>query len=74
MPAPTAAASVLDHLGAEADVIVPLANGEPVALLDAIEALAEQVMRARPPEARDARIGPTYLHGAAGDRLRHVGW
>ncbi len=29
---------VLDHLAPDADVIVPLANGEPVSLLDAIAA------------------------------------
>ena len=29
--------AVLDHIGPGTDVIVPLANGEPVAVLDALE-------------------------------------
>ena len=32
------AAAVLEHIGPNADLIVPLANGEPVSLLDAVEA------------------------------------
>ena len=38
VPEPTSPAAVLEHLRPGADLIVPLANGEPVALLDAIEA------------------------------------
>ena len=38
VPLPVPAAAVLDHLGPGADVVVPLANGEPVTVLDAIEA------------------------------------
>ena len=73
MPAPTAATSVLEHLGAEADVIVPLANGEPVAVLDAIEARADQLTRVRVHQMHALHDRP-YLHGAAGDRLRHVSY
>jgi hypothetical protein len=40
---------VLDQVGPGADLIVPLANGEPVSLLEAIEAAA--------------RIGSTYRSG-----------
>ena len=42
-PAVTAASgpdAVLEHIGPRADLIVPLANGEPVSLLDAVEAHA----------------------------------
>lgn len=39
---PQPPAAVLDHIGPAADLIVPLANGEPVARLDAIEAEAER--------------------------------
>ena len=35
---PVDASAVLDHLPEGTDVIVPLANGEPTAVLDAIEA------------------------------------
>ena len=37
--------AVLDHIGPGADLILPLANGEPVALLDAIEAAADSARR-----------------------------
>jgi Ni,Fe-hydrogenase maturation factor len=32
------AEAVLDHVGDGADIIVPLANGEPVSVIDALEA------------------------------------
>ena len=58
--AATAAGSVLDHIGRGADLIVPLANGEPVALLDAIEAARRPARRrARPPDARACTTGRT---------------
>src|SRR4051794_21478934 len=39
LPPPAASAeAVLDHIGPDADIIIPLANGEPAVLLDAIEA------------------------------------
>jgi acyl-CoA hydrolase len=71
--------AVLDLLAADghgSDLVVPLSNGEPVATLDAIEDAAE----------RDALTGPVtvhqmhvvhdrrYLHGAFGDRMRHVSY
>ena len=67
--------AVLEHVRSHGHVVVPLANGEPIALLDAIEAAAAagavdgvtvhqmHAMRDRP-----------YLHGAYGDRLRHVSY
>ncbi len=39
-PAPVAADAVLDHVGPGTNVVVPLANGEPVTVLDALEAAA----------------------------------
>lgn len=73
MPDASTPADVLDHVGPGTDIIVPLANGEPVALLDAIEAQAERLERVRVHQMHvlhDRR----YLHGAFGDRLRHVSY
>jgi acyl-CoA hydrolase len=68
-PSPDAAA-VLQHIGPGADLIVPLANGEPVTLLDAIEAGADDLDGVRVHQMHALRDRP-YLHGAFGDRLRH---
>jgi acyl-CoA hydrolase len=71
--APVGAAAVLDHIGPGADLIVPLANGEPVVLLDAIEDAAAGLDRVRVHQMhalRDRR----YLHGDFGERLRHVSY
>ena len=67
------AEAVLDHIGHGADLIVPLANGEPVALLDAIEAHAEQLRDVTVHQMHALHDRP-YLHGAFGDRLRHVSY
>lgn len=70
---PVAADQVLDQITPGTDLIVPLANGEPVALLDAIEANAESLDSVRVHQMhalRDRR----YLHGDFGDRLRHVSY
>jgi hypothetical protein len=42
LPPPVPAEAVLDLLIPGADVIVPLANGEPTSVLDAIEAGADR--------------------------------
>src|SRR5687768_11686755 len=70
---PTAAESVLEHVGPGADLIVPLANGEPVSLLDAIEAHADQLTGVRVHQMHALHDRP-YLHGEFGDRLRHVSY
>lgn len=67
------ATAVLEHVGAGADIIVPLANGEPVTLLDAIEAHGEHLRNVRVHQMHALRDRP-YLHGAFGDRLRHVSY
>jgi acyl-CoA hydrolase len=73
-PASPTADAVLEHVGAGTDIIVPLANGEPVTLIDALERHAAE-------ELRDVRVHQMhvlhdrpYLHGAFGDRLRHVSY
>jgi acyl-CoA hydrolase len=67
--------AVLDHVEDGADVIVPLANGEPVSLLDAVEAAAEagrfQGVRVHQMHALHDR---PYLHGTMRDRLLHVSY
>jgi acyl-CoA hydrolase len=70
---PTTAVSVLDHIGPGTDIIMPIANGEPVAQLDAIEAHAASLTGVRIHQMhalRDRR----YLHGDFGDRLHHVSY
>lgn len=71
MPLSSAADAVLDHV--TSDVIVPLANGEPVSLLDAIEANADRFDGVRVHQMHALHDRP-YLHGAAGDHLRHVSY
>jgi acyl-CoA hydrolase len=63
----------LDHLGPGSDIIIPLANGEPVTLIDAIERAAEHLSGVRVHQMHVLRDRP-YLHGAYGDRLRHVSY
>ena len=69
----TAAESVLEHVARGADLIVPLANGEPVTLLDAIEAAADDLDGVRVHQMHALHDRP-YLHGAFGDHLRHVSY
>lgn len=70
---PVAAEAVLDHIGPSTDVIVPLANGEPTAVMDAIEAGADRLEDVRVHQMHALHDRP-YLHGAHGDRLRHVSY
>jgi acyl-CoA hydrolase len=70
---PGPADAVLEHVHPTGDIIVPLANGEPVALLDAIEAQAERLTAVRVHQMHALHDRP-YLHGAFGERLRHVSY
>ena len=68
-----AASAVLDHIRPGTDLIVQSDNGEPVTVLDAIEAAAEQLERVTVHQAlavHDRR----YHAGAFGDRLHHVSY
>jgi acyl-CoA hydrolase len=69
-PAPSSPEAVLDHLERDGDVIVPLANGEPVTVLDAIEAHADRFDGLRIHQMHAIFDRPS-LHGAFGDRIRH---
>ena len=71
--APSPANAVLDHVGRGSDIIIPLANGEPVTLLDVLEAAADELESVRVHQMHALHDRP-YLHGAFGDRLRHVSY
>lgn len=65
---------MLDHLPAGTDVIVPLANGEPTAVLDAMEAGVESLRGVHVHQMHALHDRP-YLHAdPADDRLRHVSY
>ena len=58
-----------------ADVVVPLANGEPVAVLDALEAAAgEGAFRGVRVHQMHALHDRPYLYGGVRDRLAHVSY
>lgn len=67
------ASDVLAHIGRDTDIIVPLANGEPVTVLDAIEQAADTLNGVRVHQMHVSHDRP-YLHGVYGDRLRHVSY
>ena len=73
---PSASAdAVVQHLRPHGHVVVPLANGEPVALLDAIErAAADGHIEGVTVHQMHALRDRPYLHGEYGDRLRHVSY
>jgi acyl-CoA hydrolase len=71
--AASAATAVLEHVDGGSDIIVPLANGEPVTLLDVLESAAPQLEAVRIHQMHALHDRP-YLHGAFGDRLRHVSY
>lgn len=67
------AADVLEHVHDDAQIIVPIANGEPRLLLDAIEAGADRLDGVTVHQMHALHDRP-YLHAAFGDRLRHVSY
>jgi acyl-CoA hydrolase len=72
-PAPSHADDVLRHVRDGADLVVPIANGEPVTVLDALEANVDQLhgVTVRQMHALHDR---RYLRGAWPDRLHHVSY
>ena len=72
-PAALPAEAVLDHVSDGADVIVPLANGEPVSVVDALEAGAERLRGVRVHQMH-ALHDRRYLHGGMRDHLQHVSY
>ena len=73
LPAAGRPEDVLAHMGPGTDVILPLANGEPVGLLDALEAGNERLRDVRVHQMHALQERP-YIHGAYGDRLKHVSY
>ena len=65
--------AVLQYVPHGADLIVPLANGEPKVLLDTIDAHANDLRGVRVHQMHALYDRP-YLHGAYGDRLRHAAY
>jgi acyl-CoA hydrolase len=75
--APNQPADVLEHITPGTQIIVPLANGEPTAVIDAIEAAA----RAGDPRIDEVRVHQMhaihdrpYLRGEFGRRLKHISY
>ncbi len=69
---------MLEHIGPGTELIVPLANGEPTALLDAIEAAAPEtdpstIAAVRVHQMHALHDRP-YLRGEFGDRMRHIAY
>jgi acyl-CoA hydrolase len=64
---------VLAHVGPGTDVILPLANGEPVGILDVLERENERLSGVRVHQMHALQERP-YIYGAFGDRLRHVSY
>src|SRR5918995_3635684 len=73
LPAAGRPEDVLAHIGPGADVILPLANGEPVGLLDVLERENERLQGVRVHQMHALHERP-YIHGAFQDRLRHVSY
>ena len=71
--APKGASAVLDHIEDGADLIVPLANGEPVSVLDAIEAEATRLKGVRIHQMHALHDRP-YIHGTVREHLLHVSY
>lgn len=65
--------SLIEQMPSGADVVVPIANGEPVRLLDAIEARARELDNVRIHQMHALRDRP-YLHGVHKGHLEHVSW
>lgn len=64
---------MVDHVLDGGDIILPLANGEPVTLLDAVEAGADRLSGVRVHQMH-ALHDRRYMHGEFGDRLHHVSY
>lgn len=71
--APNSAEDVLDLIAPGTELIVPLANGEPTAVLDAIEQHAERLEGVRVHQMHALHERP-YLAGEYGDRLKHLSY
>jgi len=73
LPRPTVPDRVLEHVEPGTSVIVPLANGEPIGILDVIEAAADSLERVTVHQMH-ALVDRPYLAGAHRGRLDHVSY
>jgi acyl-CoA hydrolase len=73
MTGPVPAEAVLDHIEPGADMIVGTLNGEPIGVIDALEANHTQLDDVRLHQMHSEHPRPS-IHGAYGDRLRHVSY
>ena len=73
MLAPGRPEDVLAHIGDGDDLIVPIANGEPVGLLDVVERTATDRRNVRVHQMHVLHDRP-YLHGTVRDHLLHVSY
>ncbi len=65
--------AVVEHISPGTDLIVPIANGEPVQLLDAVERHADELDAVLVHQMHALRDRP-MMHGVFGDKLRHVAY
>lgn len=70
---PNEPSDVLDHIGPGTELIVPLANGEPTCVLDAIERAADRLEHVRVHQMHAIHERP-YLAGEFGDRMKHISY
>jgi acyl-CoA hydrolase len=73
MTATVAAAAVLEHVEPGADLVVAMANGEPVGVLDALEAHHERLDHVRIHQMHALHPRPS-IEGDCGEHLRHVSY
>lgn len=73
LPPSSAPEAVLEHVCPGGDVIMPIANGEPVAIVDALEANADRLDGVRIHQMH-ALYDRRYIRGELGDHLRHVSY
>ena len=73
IPDMTDAASVAAHVEDGSAIIVPIANGEPVSLISALDARGAQVQGITVHQMHALHDHP-YLHAVHGDRLRHMSY
>ena len=65
--------AIIERIVPGTELIVPIANGEPVVLLDTIEAHAERLDGVTVHQMHALRDRPT-MHGAFGDHLHHISY
>lgn len=67
------AEALVEQLPAGAELVVPIANGEPIGLLDELERRADRLTAVRVNQMHVVNDRP-YLHGAHRGHLDHVSW